>query len=172
MAGSFASTDDVETLFRPLSDTEDGQAERLLRMASNLIRQKVANIDVRIAASVAPQAGVVPIDPEIVADVTASMVVRVLRNPQGVKAEGIGPASATYDDRVAAGFLYVSPDELSLLLVRPRPSIGTVRISEGMARHLDRRADPELHIGGFEEGGERGPEGEFGFRELGEGGDT
>lgn len=147
MSTSFAAVEDIELLYRPLSATETDQATRLLRMASNMIRVQVAGIDARIAAFTVPATGVTPLDPDIATDVTATVVARAMRNPGGVKAEAVGPASVTYDPLVAAGYLYLTPDEKAMLTLRPRPSIGTVQTREGLGARLGRRADPELRMG-------------------------
>lgn len=162
MSDPFATVDDVEVLFRPLSVAESTQATRLLRMASNMIRIKVANIDDRLAAFVTPSLTVVPLDPDIATDVTATMVARAMRNPMGVKSESVGPAAVAYDPLVAAGYLYLTPNELAMLSLRPRPSIGTVRTREGLSHGLERRADPELRFGDFGAVDEREGVGDFG----------
>jgi hypothetical protein len=161
---------DVEVLFRPLNDVESAQADRLLRMASNMIRVKVANIDDRIAAYSVPSLTVVPLDPDIATDVTATVVARAMRNPAGVKTESVGPAAVAYDPLVAAGYLYLLPDELAMLTLRPRPSIGTVHTRQGLAHGLERRADPELRFGDFGAVDEREGMGEGTVGDFGPGG--
>jgi hypothetical protein len=150
MSTPFAQAADVEVLFRTLSATEIALADRLLRMASNMIRQKVPGIDARLAAFAAPNTGISqPLDPDIATDVTATVVARAMRNPAGVKTQAVGPASVAYDPLVSAGYLYLTPDELAMLRPLPRPSIGTVRTRQGLAHGLERRADPELRFGDF-----------------------
>ena len=43
------------------------------------------------------------LDPELAALTVANMVLRVLRNPSGLRAETTGPFSRTYDTTAAAG---------------------------------------------------------------------
>lgn len=47
----------------------------------------------------------------------ANAVVRVLRNPEAVRQESVGPFGWTYDTRAAAGFLTILEDEMALLTV-------------------------------------------------------
>jgi hypothetical protein len=129
---------DVETLFRPLADDELALGDRLIRMASARLRAKVANLDLRIATG--------DLDPLTVTDVVASMVVRVLRNPEGVTQETIGPMGATFSAQVAPGFLMVTPDELELLvpIKAVRAAVGTIKVDHGMNRGFERSHIPLL----------------------------
>lgn len=56
----------------------------------------------------------------------ANAVVRVLRNPEAVRQEGVGPYSWSYDTRAAAGFLTILEDEMALLTVGPGSSSATL----------------------------------------------
>lgn len=77
------------------------------------------------------------LDPALVAQVAASAVVRVLRNPDGFRSESAGGVSYTIDTRAAAGFLTILADEWALLgLIAPSsnggafsfgPSLGPAR---------------------------------------------
>jgi hypothetical protein len=155
MAQPLAVVADVQVLpgIGDLNEDDATTAARLLRTASNLVRTRFRDIDARVAAFATPAPGVTPIDPDIVTDVVANMVARVLRNPEGVKAEAIGPTSTTYYSNVSAGYLFLTSDEAAMLAPAPRPSIGTIRAGEGLARHLERRADPELRRGFFPDRG-------------------
>lgn len=122
-----ASQDDVESLWRVLTDDESGLVEGLLRYASAIARSRVPSIDARIDDGT--------LDPQVVADVVASMVIRAMRNPTGVTAETIGPVSYSVSARVAAGYLYLDDGELSLLGPLPEPGargFGTIRLRAGM----------------------------------------
>lgn len=129
MAAPLATAADVAATFRELNDSEAPRVDRLLRKASNFARSKVALIDERIAQGL--------LDEEVVADIVADMVIRVLRNEEGLKQETIGGVSATFDDRVASGFLFLTPDELVMLepVKAKRASIGTINTNSRAARH-------------------------------------
>lgn len=132
---NLATTDDVEVLYRHLELSEELLAFRLLRMASAMVRSKVANLDQRVLTG--------DLDATTVTDVVASMVVRVLRNQEGVTQETIGSASASFSVNVAPGYLLITPDELALLIptAAARASVGSINLNPGMARgtHLGRR---------------------------------
>lgn len=102
-----ATPDDVEALFGVIPEAQADRVDRWLRVASALVRQRVPAIDTQIAAGA--------VDAGVVADVVAQAVTRGLRNPGGVKSQTTGPFSTTYDDRVAAGFIYLTDDEVLLL---------------------------------------------------------
>jgi len=129
----YATLDDVEALLGESMDAPtQGMATYLLRMAGNLMRAKVATIDARIAAYDASTTPPTGLDPQSAADINAGMVVRVLRNPDLVTAETIGPSSATYSK--LSGQLTITPDEV-LILVGPakRPTVGTMRLEPALA---------------------------------------
>lgn len=121
MAEPLATISDLEVLAGDLSDDQLPPAASYLRMASNLLRSKVANLDTRIASG--------DLDPEMVADVVCAMVNRVLSNPQGVVQETVGSMSVTYAQGTPVGQLAVTADELGQLLPTPtkRPP-GSIRL--------------------------------------------
>lgn len=102
-----ASVGDVEDAFGAVSDEIAPRVDQLLRVASAVARQKAPGIDDRIAAGT--------VDALVVAAVVGEVVARALRNRAGVKSQTTGPFSTTYDDRVAAGFVYLTDDEVLLL---------------------------------------------------------
>lgn len=122
----YATTTDVaDLLLRPLTDAEQRSAERLLRFAAAAVRQQVPLVDARLAAGT--------LDQDLVASVVAAVVVRVLRNPEGLKSqtESAGPFSHTRVQGQPAGFLRLLPEEIVLL--RPteqdeQPWSGTIAI--------------------------------------------
>lgn len=121
----FATLADVEEMIGTVDSDDVDKVNALLRRASALVRAQVATIDLRITNGT--------MDPQVVADVVTDMVIRFLRNEEGVKQETIGPTAVTYDPLVAAGRLFLSPDELFLLVpptaVRtPVGSISTVPV--------------------------------------------
>ena len=74
------------------------------------------------------------------------MVLRVLRNPDGLRSETVGPFSTTYDTSVAAGLLAITADDLSGVTptqVDPAGITGwapaaTIRATAGMAPPVHR----------------------------------
>jgi hypothetical protein len=65
--------------------------------------------------------------------VVSSMVLRVLRNPNGVRSWSVDDYSETRDNAVSAGVLYALPNEVDLLTGRANPkrrgafSVGAAR---------------------------------------------
>jgi hypothetical protein len=123
-----ASVGDVAEQFGTLSAAQEQLAAVLIRAASQMIRARRPSIDAQVAA------GTVPAD--LVALAVTNMVLRVLRNPGGLRAETVGPFSRTYDVTYAAGLLVLSPDEESLLnpVVQPGATVkGPVRMLQAQA---------------------------------------
>jgi hypothetical protein len=104
-----ATTDDVEQLWRVLTDDELPRVEAMLRYASSIVRARFPTIDARLRSC--------QIDRQLVADVVASMVVRASRNPSGLQQETIGPVSYSVNANVASGYLTLTADEAALLSV-------------------------------------------------------
>jgi len=124
VADPFATADDVEDL-RPLDADERDRAAVLLRYASAQIRRQLPDIDARIAAG--------QLDADLARYVTVQMVVRVLRNPDGVLQETVGPSSISYDRTQSTGQLALAPDELAMLTPAPTGiGIGTARLGAGL----------------------------------------
>jgi hypothetical protein len=135
-----ATQDDVESLWRPLTRDEAQGIDGMLRFASGIVRVRVPSVDARITEGT--------LDRQLVADVVASMVLRAIRNPTGVRTETVGPVSYTVDSNVAAGYLYLDPAELALLVPPASASraLGTMRLHAGLGlptRRLHAR-DAEL----------------------------
>jgi hypothetical protein len=118
----FGTPADVEERWgRPLTAEQVTLVVSLLAAASRMIRAQLADVDARIADGW--------LDPALVVDVAVEMVLRVLRNPSGLTQQSAGPYEGRYDDRVAAGFLYLKDDEAALLSGRHgRPRVGSVRL--------------------------------------------
>lgn len=131
MAEPFATVDDVHDL-RPLSGSERGLAQTLLRYASALMRRQVPSLDARIADGTLD-----PLLPQLVA---VQMVVRVLRNPDGIRQETVGPSSITYDTTQAVGQLMLTAADLATLSPPGTGfALGTRRLGAGLATARDAR---------------------------------
>lgn len=143
-----AAVGDVADQFGTLTPAQEGLTAHLVRAGSTLLRLRAKQAGIDIDADLASGA----LDPEAAALAVTNMVLRVLRNPNGLRSETTGPFSRTYDTTVAAGLLVVSDYDLSI--VTPAPvvgeniaalGIGTIRIVPGMAppvRHTRWRRGP------------------------------
>lgn len=111
---AYAIIDDVEALWRPLSDDEADVATALLDQASRMIRARIVDIDTRIAGG--------KLDAAVAGDVAVAMVLRVLKHPDSVRSETdqFGDESHTrvFDQAVSAGLLYIDDTEVALLSKR------------------------------------------------------
>ena len=120
---AYASPADVaDRLGRPLSEAEQTQAPVLLEDAELLIRNRIRDLDERVAAGEILEAAVVMVE--------ANAVARVLRNPEGFRQEQSGDYMYTLDAQVASGRLFIDDAEWRLLGVAPTaftivPKIGT-----------------------------------------------
>lgn len=124
MADPFATPDDVDQ-YLPLDDGGRDSAAQLLVVASALIRRSFPDIDTRIGNG--------QLDAELAKFVAVQMVLRVLRNPAGVRQETIGPSSISYDTSQASGQLTLTPDDLGMLAPAPTGiGIGTARLGAGL----------------------------------------
>lgn len=99
---------DLEARFRPLTAEEQPVAQALLDDAWAILLVNKPNLEAQIAAG--------DIAPEIVTFVVSAMVLRVLRNPDGVRQWTVDDAMFTRDNTVSTGGLYASADELGLLV--------------------------------------------------------
>lgn len=129
MADPFATPDDVDRLL-PLDEGARDAADYLLGVASAKIRKAFPDIDARIGRG--------ELDALLAQDVAVGMVLRVLRNPGGVRQETIGPSSISYDPAQASGQLALTPGDLDQLA----PSltgigIGTARLGAGLGSGPD-----------------------------------
>lgn len=119
MADPFATSSDLIQDWRPLSESEAAQADRLLEKASALIRSRVPDIDARLEDET--------LDPLIAEMVACSMVRRAMSaggGADGIKQQsdtaGQVSQSTTYANPLGA--LYITKSELRDL--RGLPSRG------------------------------------------------
>lgn len=98
---------DLEARFRPLTDPEQSVAQALLDDAWAILLTRRPSLEQQITDGTVADASV--------RVVVAAMVLRVLRNPNGVKSWTVDDYSETRDNSLAAGALYVSDDELGLI---------------------------------------------------------
>ncbi len=116
--------------FGPLTAAQEGLTNALLRAASKIVRARMPALETMLADG--------RLDPDLVALAVTNMVLRVLRNPGGLRAETVGPFSRTYDTTHAAGLLVLTKDETPLLVPTVTEAtavspIGTARLVAGLA---------------------------------------
>jgi hypothetical protein len=110
---TIARTVDVSArLGRTLTDEENRQVEVLLGDAEVMLRARIPDL--------LDQVDVGTISRDAVVMVEATMVTRVIRNPEGFTQETDGSYSYTVDSAVASGRLVVLDEEWSLLGLRTR----------------------------------------------------
>lgn len=107
MPTPLADPDDVAGIWRPLTTAELAAAEGQIRFASAIVRQQVPSVDARLAAGT--------LDPDLVRGVVASMVQRVLMNPDRNSEVAIDDMRLKKDASISSGNLYLSAAELALL---------------------------------------------------------
>ncbi len=125
-----ASVGDVQTLRGSMTAAQQGLARYLLRAASKMVRSRFPLVDEHIADEL--------LDADVVAHTVAQMVNRVLRNPDGLRSQSIGPFSYAYDTTLAAGELVLSDDDAAAFTPDlsgddASAHVGTIRIAVGMA---------------------------------------
>lgn len=130
-----ATIGEYTDLYGALSEARAATARALLKRASQLIRDTYPGIDARIAA------GTVPGDSVGLA--VLNMTARVMRNPNGLRAEATGPFSRAYDPESASGMLQITEAEAALVVApassRAKSRIGTARITGGLVPRPHRR---------------------------------
>lgn len=144
-----ATLGEYTDLYGALTATRAATCRALLKRASQLVRDSYPGIDERIAS------GIVSADSAGLA--VLNMVARVMRNPDGLRSQTIGPISRSFDADAASGMLQITTADAGMLIppantgrgVRGR--IGTVRVTGGMV--------PKVHRRGWDHGPMFGPGG-------------
>jgi hypothetical protein len=107
--GDFADTTTVELAWnQPVTGDALDYVEYLIDKAERLVRDRVPGLDARIAAGCPTEA--------TVGDVVVDMVVRLLRNPEGLSSESAGDYSYQRNAATGEGRIFLRPDELARLL--------------------------------------------------------
>lgn len=108
---AYATPEDVEVRFmRPLDEDEKRVVAARLEDAELLLRSRIPDLDEKVTTGVLDQALVVMVE--------AEMVLRLIRNPDGLVQETDGNYSYSTSQKVASGLLEVLPREWTLLGVR------------------------------------------------------
>lgn len=123
-----ATISDVEELNGPLDTSQSGLVAALIRHASRMIRARYPDLDARIVAG--------DLDLADAALAVTQMILRVLRNPHGIRSESVGPFTRTFDTTSAAGLLSITDAETALLAGladEPVPVVRTIWARPGLA---------------------------------------
>lgn len=113
---------DVEKRWRPLSAAERVLVDARLADAWAIVKQRVPDIEARMAAYDPVPDPPEGLDPAVVVFVLCAMVLRVSQNPEGKRQESIDDYSYMRDNTTAAGQLYLSDDEYGMLIDSPTAS--------------------------------------------------
>jgi len=114
---------DLVARWRPLSASESIVAQSYLDDAMNEVTVRRPSVLADITAGLVTQASLVR--------VVTSMVLRVLKNPDGKSEESIDDYRYKRDEVIASGALYVSDDELRLITGVVIPRVRGVRLLSG-----------------------------------------
>lgn len=98
----------IESRWRELTAAESTVAVQLLEDAAAIIAARVPTADSRALSG--------ELDALLIERVQAAMVIRVLSNPDGKRQESIDDYSWVRDNAVSAGLLYITSEEVALLL--------------------------------------------------------
>lgn len=123
--------DDLAVRFRPLTDAESPVAEALLADAWAILLTSVPDLEARRTSGA--------ISDGVLTSVVASMVLRVIRNPEGIRQWSIDDASFTRDTALSAGGLYLSDAELALLTGTAGRRRGAFSVAPASVRHVHSR---------------------------------
>lgn len=130
----FAAVDEYTELFGALSPARESLVRALLRRASQLIRDTYPTLGERNAAGL--------LSADSVGLAVLNMTARVMRNPNGLRAETTGPFSRSYDPDLASGLIAITDAETVLLAGtrRTRRRAGTIWTRAGLRYgHVRRR---------------------------------
>jgi len=106
---AYATVDDVESrLGRQLTPEEEAQVQVLLEDAEGMIRQRIPDLDAKVASDENYE--------RLVIMVEANAVIRVIRNPDAFIAETDGNYSYQRATEGASGYLDILPNEWQWLL--------------------------------------------------------
>lgn len=148
MGTPLASIEDVQLMYTPLAGADQptlDQITGLIRKASAILRQRIPWVDDRIARFLVDATDVGGLDPDLVADVVATMIKRFLVNQSGAtnQSETVGPYSHATgfvirgEKNIVLGELFLSDSDIDKLRgpVKLSPKIGTARMGSTL-NHL------------------------------------
>jgi hypothetical protein len=108
---------DFEKVWRSLTTDEATLIPGLSNRAWLRIQSRFPDIETNAAP--VPPATEPLVSVDLVADVMASMIVRVLKNPDSVRSDAIDDHTTTLDAAISSGEMYLTADEVALLTPRP-----------------------------------------------------
>lgn len=108
----YGSVSDVEARWRSLTAEEAVRADELLAEASRTIDAECYGVADRIAAGT--------LSADLAGDVAVNMVIRRMKNPDGLRSEQVDDYRYVRDDVVASGEMYLTDQERRKLSPRPR----------------------------------------------------
>lgn len=108
---------DIEKVWRPLTTEEGALVPGLSNRAWLRIWARFPDIEANTAP--VPPATEPLVSMDLVADVMASMIVRVLKNPDSVRSDSIDGDTTTLDAAISSGEMYLTADEIALLTPAP-----------------------------------------------------
>lgn len=111
---------DIEARWRPLSPAEQVVAQTFIADALSILTTRRPTLDADVTAGLVTQ--------QTLTSIVSSMVLRVLKNPEGKRQESIDDYSWTRDNAVSSGALYVSDEEMRLLIGKIIPRVRSVRL--------------------------------------------
>lgn len=117
-----ATVGEVREIQGNLTADQENLAAVLLRRASAMVRARFPYLAQQIADGA--------LDPDTVGTAVVQMVLRVMRNPAGLRAQTIGPFSRAFDTSLAAGELVIAPQDIVLVT----PTVVEVPAATIMAR--------------------------------------
>lgn len=128
----FATTEDVEAVWKPLTVDETTNVEAWINQASTSLRVIARNLSVDIDALVKAD----PLAAEVAKNAVVNAVKRVLMNPEGYrqKATTTGPFSdsGTLDTAISTGAIYIADSDIVGLFPKRKHLMRSFTINPGM----------------------------------------
>lgn len=148
MPSVYATVDDVVAEYDgTIADDQIDYIDRKLTSAELVVRSVAGSIESRIGSGQTTF--------EAVKLVLCNMVIRLLRNPEGVRTQTVGPFSVSLDQSSSSAQLVITKEDRQLLGLRARAR-GTVTLDDPALRHVHR--PPPLHRDGRRDWGAWGSE--------------
>ncbi|MBF9135321.1 hypothetical protein I0C86_41460 [Plantactinospora sp. S1510] len=125
---SYATVNEITKLTGPLTSEQQTQVADLLARASAMLRGAVPDLQERLISG--------EVDPVNASTAVINMVLRVMRNPQGLTAETVGPFRREWERDSSTAWLSVTQAELDLVAKpaeKPRARASTIRVRAGLA---------------------------------------
>ena len=131
MPSVYATVDDVVAEYDgTVADDQIDYIDRKLTSAELVVRSVAGDIESRIGSGRTSF--------EAVKLVLCNMVIRVLRNPEGVRTQTVGPFSISLDQQSSSAQLVITKEDRQLLGLRARAR-GTIALDDPALCHVLRR---------------------------------